>query len=239
MAKEATYSLIRDNKDRICGLWLRSREDTEDRVAMTFLLTSNGADETVRRKILQGLYGVRPNDVDDKGGYFVLVLDDGLQSLIAPTSKDFVSRAVSGAQFVECGVEVTAAEVLHAYDEIGHGLKGLGMETHEVMNIRNLKFSLECMKCHGRINERVIETAHMIWCSRDGSPIVSVKQDPMMAALGVVQMVAEFEHGAPFRVNGPGIVLRFYMGQCPGECDGNRFVMRWHPPRLEGLSPNK
>ena len=220
----ATYSLLKNDQGKILGLWLRNQSDTENRTAMAYLLTKHDPDKDMTQRILMGFYEVRPNDVDDQGGFFVLITDRNPRIAKPTSTSEFVSLVVSGAVLVEC--EATIPEAIRTFDEIGRTLKGFGMETSSVVSFRERCFSTVCAKCRALLNGAAIGTVNLMRAENDGSPITRIKQE--RDTEGQLITIADFANGNSLTVKGPGRVLCFYMGKCSNEpCESVRVTMKW------------
>jgi len=235
MTDSGTYSLVRDDQGKIIGLWLRNQTDTDDRDVMAYLLLKHGADKDVSQRILMGFYEVRPNDVDEQGGFFVLITDHNPRIAKPASTTEFVSLVVGGAVLVEC--EVSIPQAVSTFDEVGHVLKGFGMETPDAVSFRERCFSTVCVRCGNLLNGAAVGTVNMMRAENDGAPVTKIKQERDLA--GHLVTIADLKNGNSLTVKGPGRAIRFYMGKCSNEsCESERVIMRWIDIPKEQHLPN-
>jgi len=68
----ADYSMVRDQSGSVCGLWLRSPEEAQNRELLTMLLIKHNLPRELSATVLSGDYRVVSNTFDNAGGCFVM-----------------------------------------------------------------------------------------------------------------------------------------------------------------------
>lgn len=67
-----SYTCLRDQNNRIIGLWVPNRADAENGITLATWLTMSGANN-LAEAALKGETKITPNNVNNQGGYFVFV----------------------------------------------------------------------------------------------------------------------------------------------------------------------
>ena len=68
----ADYSMVKDQNDNVCGLWIRNEAEARDSKMLCMLLAKHGLAKSLLTAALSGDYRVVPNKVDSNGGSFVM-----------------------------------------------------------------------------------------------------------------------------------------------------------------------
>ncbi|MCD4819396.1 MAG: hypothetical protein K8S23_11960 [Candidatus Cloacimonetes bacterium] len=64
---------IKDQNNKICGLWVRYKEDAKKKITITTWLMMLEASEEIQLEAMNGNYRVVPNKYDKSGGFYVMV----------------------------------------------------------------------------------------------------------------------------------------------------------------------
>lgn len=68
----ADFAAVRDEKGDVAGLWLKSSADAKDPIYLATLLLRSGVPQETSAKVFSGDYRVVANNLDAKGGVFLM-----------------------------------------------------------------------------------------------------------------------------------------------------------------------